>query len=265
MQRQSNPAMLDLFIQIRIVDIIDILLVALLLYGLYRLLKGTAAISIFIGIVAIFLIWQLVKALQMELLTTILGAFVSVGFIALIIIFQPEIRRFLFTIGIHTKSSNIKVFRLFRRKSKNISLDSETVCQACLSMSQIKQGALIVITRQNTLADIVLTGVTIDALLSKPLIENIFFKNSPLHDGAMIITDNKIVAARCILPVTNNSEIPGHYGLRHRAAVGVSEVNDCLVLVVSEETGNISLVKEGNITTLEPMTMKSILEQELKA
>lgn len=257
--------MLDLFIQIRIVDVIDILLVALLLYGLYRLLKGTAAISIFIGIVAIFLIWQLVNALQMELLTTILGAFVSVGFIALIIIFQPEIRRFLFTIGIHTKSSNIKGFHLFRRKSKTISLDCETVCKACISMSLIKQGALIVITRQNTLADIVLTGVTIDARLSKPLIENIFFKNSPLHDGAMIITDNKIVAARCILPVTNNSEIPGHYGLRHRAAVGVSEVNDCLVLVVSEETGNISLVKEGSITTLEANTMKEVLERELKA
>ena len=219
--------------------------------------------SIFIGIVAIFLIWQLVNALQMELLTTILGAFVSVGFIALIIIFQPEIRRFLFTIGIHTKNSNIKGFRLFRRKSKTISLDTETVSQACISMSLIKQGALIVITRQNTLADIVLSGVTIDARLSKPLIENIFFKNSPLHDGAMIITDNKIVAARCILPVTNNSEIPGHYGLRHRAAVGISEVNDCLVLVVSEETGDISLVKEGNITTLDAKTVRETLEQEL--
>lgn len=256
--------MLDLFIQIRIVDVIDILLVALLLFGLYRLLKGTAAISIFIGIVAIFLIWQLVKALQMELLTSILGAFVSVGFIALIIIFQPEIRRFLFTIGIHTKNGRIKGLHFLRSKKKSITLDSETLCNACNSMSAIKQGALIVITRENTLADIVLTGVTIDARISKPLIENIFFKNSPLHDGAMIITDNKIVAARCILPVTNNGEIPGHYGLRHRAAVGVSENNDCIVLVVSEETGNISLVKEGHITTLKPETMKETLEKELK-
>ena len=256
--------MIDLFIQIRIVDIIDVVLVALLLYGLYRLLKGTAAISIFVGIVAIFLIWQLVKALQMELLTTILGAFVSVGFIALIIIFQPEIRRFLFTIGAKTQSGENKFLRLFKRKRQNISLDTETLCLACKSMSDIKQGALIVITRQNTVPDIVMTGVNIDAEISKPLIENIFFKNSPLHDGAMIITNNRIVAARCILPVTSNSDLPGHYGLRHRAAVGVTENNDCLVLVVSEETGTISLVKGGAITTLQPLTMKSELEKEFK-
>ena len=256
--------MVDLFIQIRIVDIIDVLLVALLLYGLYRLLKGTAAISIFVGIVAIFLIWQLVKALQMELLTTILGAFVSVGFIALIIIFQPEIRRFLFTIGAKTQSGENKFFRIFHRKKQHVSLDTETLCLACKSMSDIKQGALIVITRQNTVPDIVMTGVGIDAEISKPLIENIFFKNSPLHDGAMIITDNRIVAARCILPVTSNSDLPGHYGLRHRAAVGVTESNDCLVLVVSEETGNISLVKGGAITTLQPLTMKAELEKAFK-
>ena len=255
--------MLDLFIQVRVLDIIDIVLVALLLYGLYRLLKGTAAISIFVGIVAIFLIWQLVNALQMELLTTILGAFVSVGFISLIIIFQPEIRRFLFTIGAKTQSGENKFFRIFKRKKQRITLDTETICQACKSMSDIKQGALIVITRRNTLPDIVLTGVTIDAQISKPLIENIFFKNSPLHDGAMIITDNKIIAARCILPVTNNSELPGHYGLRHRAAVGISENNDCIVLVVSEETGAISLVKNGAITTLQPLTMKENLNKEM--
>ena len=253
--------MVDLFIQIRIVDVIDILLVALLLYGLYRLLKGTAAISIFLGIVAIFLIWQLVNALQMELLTTILGAFVSVGFIALIIIFQPEIRRFLFTIGAKTQSGENKFLRIFKRKSHHVTLDTETICQACKSMSDIKQGALIVITRQNTMPDIVLTGVNSDAEISKPLIENIFFKNSPLHDGAMIITDNRITAARCILPVTNNSNLPGHYGLRHRAAVGISENNDCIVLVVSEETGTISLVKAGAITTLQPLTMKAELEK----
>lgn len=131
-------------------------------------------------------------------------------------------------------------------------------------MSDIKQGALIVITRQNTLPDIVMTGVSINAEISKPLIENIFFKNSPLHDGAMIITNNRIVAARCILPVTSNSNLPGHYGLRHRAAIGISENNDCLVLVVSEETGNISLVKEGTIETLQPLTMKERLNRELK-
>ena len=257
--------MIDLFIQIRIIDIIDVVLVALLLYGLYRLLKGTAAISIFVGIVAIFLIWQLVNALQMELLSTILGAFVSVGFIALIIIFQPEIRRFLFTIGAKTRSGEIKVFRIFKRRSHRITLDANAICQACKSMSDIKQGALIVITRQNTLADIVMTGVSIDAEISKPLVENIFFKNSPLHDGAMVITDNRIMAARCILPVTSNADLPGHYGLRHRAAIGVTENNDCIVLVVSEETGTISLVKEGTITTLQPLTMEEALNKELTA
>ena len=256
--------MTDLFIQIRIIDVIDVMLVALLLFGLYRLLKGTAAISIFVGIVAIFLIWQLVNALQMELLSTILGAFVSVGFIALIIIFQPEIRRFLFTIGAKTRTGEDKAFRIFRRRTRHIALDTDTICQACKSMSDIKQGALIVLTRQNTLADIVMTGVTIDAEISKPLIENIFFKNSPLHDGAMIITNNKIAAARCILPVTNNTDLPGHYGLRHRAAIGVSENNDCIVLVVSEETGAISLVKAGAITTLQPLTMKTVLEKEIE-
>ena len=256
--------MLDLFIQIRIVDIIDIVLVAALLYTLYRLLKGTGAISIFIGIVAIFLLWQLVNALQMELLSSILGAFVNVGFIALIVIFQPEISRFLFTIGTQTKNGNIKTFKILRKKRKGVSLDTAALCSACQSMSNIKQGALIVLTRDNTLTDIVLTGVSINAEISKPLIENIFFKNSPLHDGAMIITDNRIVAARCILPVTNNSEIPGHYGLRHRAAVGVSENNDCIVLVVSEETGNISLVKAGAITTLDQETMEGKLVEEMK-
>lgn len=257
--------MLDLFIQVRIIDVIDIVLVALLLYGLYRLLKGTAAISIFVGIVAIFLIWQLVNALQMELLSSILGAFVSVGFIALIIIFQPEIRRFLFTIGAKTQSGENKFFRIFKRKKQRITLDTDSICQACKSMSDIKQGALIVLTRRNTMPDIVMTGVTIDAQISKPLIENIFFKNSPLHDGAMIITDNKIVAARCILPVTNNSDLPGHYGLRHRAAVGISENNDCIVLVVSEETGDISFVKAGAIDTIQPLTMKENLDRELNS
>ena len=256
--------MVDLFIHFRIVDFIDIVLVALLLYGLYRLLKGTAAISIFVGIVSIFLIWQLVNALQMELLSTILGAFVSVGFIALIIIFQPEIRRFLFTIGAKTQSGENKFFHIFKRKSNHVTLDTETICRACKAMSNIKQGALIVITRQNTLPDIILTGVEIDAEVSQPLIENIFFKNSPLHDGAMIITGNRIAAARCILPVSNNNDLPGHLGLRHRAAAGISENNDCIVLVVSEETGDISLVKNGTITALQPLTMKAELEKEIE-
>lgn len=255
--------MIDLFIQVTVFDIIDILLVAGLFFGLYRLLKGTSAMSIFIGIIAIFLIWQLVKALNMEMLTAILGAFVNVGFIALIIIFQPEIRRFLFTIGDQAREGRmVQRFKFFRVRS-NVDMDIDSVTKACINMSDIKQGALILLTRKNNLDDIVSTGVVVNADISNPLIENIFFKNSPLHDGAMVIRHNRITAARCILPVSNKTNIPGHYGLRHRAAIGVTEVNDCIALVVSEETGNISMVTGGEIRTIKPSELRELIEKEL--
>jgi TIGR00159 family protein len=256
--------MIDLFIQMRLLDVIDIIMFAVLLYAVYYLLKGTVAINIFLGIVAIFLIWQTVDALQMELLSTILGAFVSVGFIALIIIFQPEIRRFLFTIGTSTFFNNLKQRFKFLKVDHSILLDTDTITRACIAMSKIKQGALIIITKQNELSDIVQSGVIIDAEISKPLIENIFFKNSPLHDGAMIITKNRIKAARCILPVTNKMDLPGHYGLRHRAAIGVTEDNDSFAIVVSEETGAISLVKSGNIKNMTFESLKDALDGEIK-
>ena len=256
--------MLDLFIQVRVFDIIDIFLVALLFYWFYRILKGTSAISIFLGIVAIFLIWQVVKALQMELLSSILGAFVSVGFIALIIIFQPEIRRFLFTIGTQAQEGKLVQRFKFLRVSGNAGLDVDAITKACQNMSDIKQGALILIARKNNLDDIISTGVVVNADISNPLIENIFFKNSPLHDGAMIIRNNRITAARCILPVSNKTSIPGHYGLRHRAAIGVTEVNDCLALVVSEETGTISMVESGNIRSVKASDLKELIEKELR-
>ena len=148
--------------------------------------------------------------------------------------------------------------------SNNVNLDVEAVSQACLNMSEIKQGALILLTRNNNLDDIVSTGVIVNADITNPLIENIFFKNSPLHDGAMVIRNNRITAARCILPVTQKTNIPGHYGLRHRAAIGVTEVNDCIALVVSEETGNISMVLDGNIRTIKPLELKDTIEKELK-
>ena len=256
--------MIDLFIQVTVFDIIDILLVAGLFYGLYRLLKGTSAMSIFIGIVAIFLIWQLVKALHMEMLTAILGAFVSVGFIALIIIFQPEIRRFLFTIGDQAREGKLAQRFKFLRVRSNVDLDIDSVAKACINMSDIKQGALILLTRKNNMDDIVTTGVVVNADISHSLIENIFFKNSPLHDGAMVIRHNRITAARCILPVSNKTNIPGHYGLRHRAAIGVTEVNDCIALVVSEETGNISMVTGGDIRSITASELKETLEKELR-
>lgn len=256
--------MIDLFIQVRVFDIIDIILVAALFYGLYRLLKGTSAMSIFIGIVSLFLIWQLVKALQMEMLTAILGAFVSVGFIALIIIFQPEIRRFLFTIGAQAQEGKLVRRFNFLKVRSNVDLNIDAVTKACLNMSEIKQGALILLTRENNLDDIVTTGVVVNADISNSLIENIFFKNSPLHDGAMIIRHNRITAARCILPVTQKTNIPGHYGLRHRAAIGVTEVNDCIAVVVSEETGNISMVTGGQIRTVKGSELREAIENELK-
>ena len=256
--------MIDLFIQVRVFDIIDIFLVALLFFWFYRILKGTSAISIFLGIVAIFLIWQVVKALQMELLTSILGAFVSVGFIALIIIFQPEIRRFLFTIGAQARDSKLSHRLSFLKVNNNADLDLDSIVKACQNMSDIKQGALILLTRSNNLDDIVSTGVIVNADITNPLIENIFFKNSPLHDGAMVIRNNRIMAARCILPVSNKTNIPGHYGLRHRSAIGVTEINDCVAMVVSEETGNISIATKGNIATVNPLELKATIEKELK-
>ena len=257
--------MVDLFIQFRVFDIIDIFLVALLFFWFYRILKGTSAISIFLGIVAIFLIWQIVKALQMELLSSILGAFVNVGFIALIIIFQPEIRRFLFTIGTQAQEGKLTQRFKFLRITENAGPDVDAISKACQNMSDIKQGALILIARKNNLDDIASTGVVVNADISNPLIENIFFKNSPLHDGAMIIRNNRITAARCILPVTQKTNIPGHYGLRHRAAIGVTEVNDCIALVVSEETGNISMVTGGEIRTIKSSELKDVIGNELKA
>ena len=250
------------FIDFRIQDAFDIVLVAALLYGLYRLLKGTTAVPIFIGVVTIYLLSNIIDSFQMEMLSKILSTFTNVGFIALIVIFQPEIRSFLVTVGTEAKKRNfMKKFKLGHKGS--IILDTQALTVACQNMSDIQQGALIIVTRENQLDDIAGTGVEVNANITNSLIENIFFKNSPLHDGAMIISDNRIRSARCILPVTSKTNIPGHYGLRHRAAIGVTEDNDCFVLVVSEETGNISLVKGGEIRTIERQSLKVAIEQEL--
>lgn len=254
---------INAFINVRLWDILDVILVGLLFYGLYYLVKGTTAIKIFFGIVAIILILKVVTLLHMELLSYIFGAFVNVGIIALIIIFQPEVRRFLLSIG------NTKIAEAFKnlisglgfgyKGENNIDLDS--ICEACASMSQDKVGALILLVQENNLSDIVDTGVKIDAIISKPLLENIFFKNSPLHDGAMVISDNKIEAARCILPITQNTHLPGSYGLRHRAGIGVTENSDCIALVVSEETGSIRIIKGGKVFDVKPSEMKAKIKE----
>ncbi|HMM12051.1 MAG TPA: diadenylate cyclase CdaA [Bacteroidales bacterium] len=240
-----------LFIQLRIFDIIDILLVASLLYSLYYLLRGTAAMNIFLGIVSIFLLWRLVTLLRMELLGQILGAFVSVGFIALIIIFQPEIRQFLLALGTprFIRKYNV-LFPFLRIRESEGGTELDPLIDACLALSRKSMGALIVIVRQNKLFEFVQTGVIVDAALSQPLIENIFFKNSPLHDGAVIISDGRIRAAGCILPVTKKLDLPGRPGLRHRAGLGITEQSDAIAIIVSEETGRISIAQEGQLQAI---------------
>ncbi len=254
------------FIEIRLLDIIDILLVAVLLFELYNLLKGTVAINIFIGILAIFLIWQIVSALQMELLSKMLGAFFSVGFIAMIVIFQPEIRRFLLALGTQTIGRKRKrrfLFWSFNVKN-DVTLDIDTIIVACQRMADSKTGALIVVTKRNELRPYLETGEIIDAKISPLLLENLFFKNSPLHDGAIIVTDNQVKAAGCILPVSNNSNLPKRLGLRHRAGVGITEVSDCISIIVSEESGRISYAKEGKLNAnVQPAQLKDFLEQEV--
>ena len=254
---------INAFIHIRIWDILDILLVGLLFYGLYYLLKDTAAIKIFSGIVAIILGLKIVTALNMELLSYILGAFVNVGFIALIIIFQPEVRRFLLGIGNTkiAKSFDNLISGLGFRYKEESDIDLNPICDACESMSQDKVGALILLVQENNLNEIIETGVSINAIITKPLIENIFFKNSPLHDGAMVISNNKITAARCILPITQNTHLPGSYGLRHRAGIGITENSDCIAVVVSEETGSIRIIKHGKVYDVKAAEMKTKIKE----
>ncbi|HOI31445.1 MAG: diadenylate cyclase CdaA [Bacteroidales bacterium] len=241
-----------LFIDLRFIDVIDIIFVAGLLYGLYYLLRGTVAINIFLGIVAVFLIWKVVSALQMELLGDILGAFVSVGFIALIIIFQPEIRQFLLALGTpgFIKRFNPRFTWGFLKYRSEQHIDLESIVNACISMAGKKTGALIVITRQNELFQTIQSGVQIDAIISQALIEQLFYKNTPLHDGAVIITGNKIKAAGCILPVTKKLDLPGRPGLRHRAGLGMTEQSDAIAIIVSEENGSISIADSGSLSKI---------------
>ncbi|MCK9616202.1 MAG: diadenylate cyclase CdaA [Lentimicrobiaceae bacterium] len=257
--------LLNSFLQVRLLDIIDIILVAILLFELYQLLKGTAAINIFFGIIAVFAAWRVVKILEMELLAEILGAFISVGFIALIVVFQPEIRKFLLMLGtpgfIKKHKKRFLFWKLKYTPGPQVNVDA--VVQACHKMALSKTGALIVIARKNNLQEYIDTGESINASISDQLIETIFFKNTPLHDGAIIISDNHIAAARCILPVSSNQEIPSNYGLRHRSALGISERSDAIAIVVSEQTGKIAYCTNASITAkIEPSQLKNMLEED---
>jgi len=256
------------FITFRWLDAIDILLVAILLYQLYYLVKGTVAINIFVGILLIYILWLVVKALGMQLFENILSKFIDVGAIVLIIVFQQEIRRFLLFIGtadfFNKRALGKNLFKLKWEASKS-PLDINAVLKAVQNMSETKTGAIIVITTNSELKFYMNTGDTIDAKVSARLIENIFFKNSPLHDGAIIISGNTIKAARCVLPVTENTEFPTHLGMRHRAAVGITENSDAIAIAVSEQTGEISLTKNGELkNNLSIEQLKGLIEKEIK-
>lgn len=237
------------FITVRFLDLLDILLVAFLLYQLYRLLKGTVAFNIVVGLFSIYLLWLLIRLLKMELMETIMGQFIGVGVIALIIVFHPEIRKFLVFIGTHYNLNRVFALDKLMGTTKKKSINQEQfdiLADACVSMAKSNTGALIVITLKSELNEQIATGEKLNAKISSSLLRTIFFKNSPLHDGAVVIRGNRIAAAGCILPLTQK-EIDKSMGLRHRAAIGITEVSDAVCIVVSEERGLISFAKDGEI------------------
>ena len=256
------------FIDFSFLDVLDIFLVAMLLFYIYKLLKGTVAINIVIGIAFIFLIWKVTQALNMEMLSGILGYLLSGGVIALIIVFQQEIRKFLLMIGttnFSTKRGFLNQLK-FLKSEIHSEIDIETILRACTNLSRTQTGALLVIEKTNNLDFLVNTGDKMNALVNEAIIESIFYKNSPLHDGATIIRDNYIIATRVILPVSDSAKIPARFGLRHRAAIGVSEKTDAICLLVSEETGEISYIKDGELVlykSLEELHKK--LEKDVMA
>lgn len=239
------------FLEISWVDIIDIFMVSILLYQVYKLMRGSVAIKVFLGFLFLYLIFLVVKAANMELLSIILGQFMGVGVIAVIILFQQEIRKFLLLLGKTTifeegnMFMNIKM--LWKDKFDQTSMNITPVIEAIKSLGGSNTGALIVFSRDSELKFYADSGDRMDALVSKRLLMAIFNKHSPLHDGAVIIHDNRIVAARCILPVSEQDNLPAQFGLRHRAAVGMTENTDSLVIIVSEETGQLSTVRSGTM------------------
>lgn len=248
-------------------EALDIVFVALMLYYIYRLMKESRSLNVFIGIIVFVVFWLVVsQILEMRLLGSIMDKLVSVGALGLIVLFQEEIRKFLYSLGAHR---GLRAFsRLFgQSKSQHDKTTIMPIVMACMDMAKKKVGALIVIERGVRLDDIAETGDEIDAKINQRLIQNIFFKNSPLHDGAMIISDKKrIRAAGCILPVSHNQDIPRELGLRHRAALGMSQSSDAIVIVVSEETGGISVAMKGELRLrLTAETLESILTKEIDA
>jgi diadenylate cyclase len=255
--------MVPVFIHVRIIDIIDILLVAFLMYQIYMLIKGTIATYIFVTIITFYVVWLLVKD-NMLLLGSILGQVIGVGAIAIIVVFQQELRRFLIMFSArYLPKAGISIDNFFSKIGSGLPvMNINAIIKACVNMSKDRIGALIVIQRNSMLDAYVGTGDILDARTTSRLIESIFNKWGPLHDGAVIIHQDKIRAACCILPVSDNFEIPEHYGLRHRAGVGLSEQTDALVIIISEETGGISMAEGGVLMPADIKTLHKKLEEE---
>ena len=251
------------FLWLSLTDIVDILLVALIIFYAIRWMRGTSALSIVIAIITLFIIKVVVSALGMKMMTELMNVILDVGMLALIVIFQPEIRRFLTRIGQRytTNEKTRKILnKLFKKNGASSAETVDEIIQACETMSSNRTGALIVIARESSLDDVIATGDIIDAKVCQRLLMNLFFKNSPLHDGAVIISGDRIVAARCTLPMSERMDLPPQYGMRHKAAVGVSEQTDADVVVVSEETGGIIHVRNGAITEInKPEELKALL------
>lgn len=243
------------FIQMSFTDILDITLLGLIIFFAFRWLKGSSAVSIFVAIVSLYLIRVLVSALNMRLIEAILNMVLDVGVLAFIVIFQPELRKFLTRLGNRYMSSprgKALVDRILGRTTVKGEYreESNNITEACFRMSESKTGALIVITHSMELEDVINTGDKINANIHRRLLMNLFFKNSPLHDGAVIISGDKIVAARCTLPITERTDIPANFGMRHKAAIGITEETDADAIVVSEETGKISFIRGGEVTPI---------------
>jgi diadenylate cyclase len=255
--------MIPAFIHIRVIDIIDILLVAFLMYQIYVLIRGTIATYIFVTIITFYVLWLLVKD-NMLLLGSILGQIIGVGAIAIIVVFQQELRRFMIMFSSkYLPKTGISIDNFFSRISTGMPpMNINAIIKACVNMSKDKIGALIVLQRNSSLDNYILTGDILDAKTTSRLIESIFNKNGALHDGAVIIHNDKIRAASCILPVSDNFELPEHYGLRHRAGVGLTEQSDAIVIIISEQTGQISIAETGILKPADLKTLHKKLEDE---
>ena len=240
------------FLHMSLTDILDILMVTGILFVLFRWIRGSSAMKIFVAILLLLVMRVIVEALNMKMMTSLLKTIFDIGILAIIIIFQPEIRHILNRLG--TQSTRWRRFldRFLKDGESTVMMNSAIeIAEACRVMSEQKVGALIVIPGRGDLQRIIETGDIVDAVISRRLIMNLFFKNSPLHDGAMIINRDRIVASRCTLPITSRADIPANFGMRHRAAIGITEETDATVLIVSEETGSISYARGGNITHCE--------------